>query len=204
MKKRNRILLGIATIWPIFYIGAFLLGMFVLMFTVGFGEAQSRGNSERVDLIQLEQKIRNRELKSLTFRGSELEATDRWDRRFYVQVTNESTRAELIRQGTELDPNGAPRVERVVEEPVRELPAIAAIGIVGFFAVHMFTVLLIMALTAFYIYLAVKSDRLDQTMKIVWTILIAMVGLLVMPAFWFLYVWRDPPVADSDSVRAQT
>jgi hypothetical protein len=62
----------------------------------------------------------------------------------------------------------------------------------GFFAVHILTIFLIMGLTAVYIYLAIKSERLDQTMKIVWTVLFCMMSFLAMPVFWYLYVWREP------------
>jgi hypothetical protein len=205
MKKSYKIFLGIATIWPVLYIVFFVLSIFSFMFFLPFSQGRSHQEFESIDLIQLEQKIRNGELQSLTVRGSEIEAVDReGDRRYEVQVTNERTKGEIIRQATEVDASGKPRVGKVMEEPARELPAIFPIGFMGLFAVHILTIFLIMGLTAFYIYLAVKSDRLDQTMKIVWTILICMMGLLAMPVFWFLYVWREPPVADPESALAKS
>jgi len=69
------------------------------------------------------------------------------------------------------------------------------IGSAGFIAAHLFTMLLSMGLMAFYIFRVVKSDRLDNTRKIIWTLLIFMAGAFAMPVFWYLHVWREQPVA---------
>jgi hypothetical protein len=166
------------------------------MFLAPFAHDPYNRDSQSIDLIQLEQKIQNGELKSLTIRGSEIEAIDRVGGREYnVQVTNERTKGEILRQAREIDAGGKPRVERVEEMSARSVPDIVPIGFLGLFAVHVFTMFVIMGLMALYIYLAVKSDRLDQTMKIIWTVLICMMGMFAMPVFWYLYVWRDPPAA---------
>jgi hypothetical protein len=46
-----------------------------------------------------------------------------------------------------------------------------------------------------YIILAVKNESLDQTMRIVWIVLFATMGVAVNPVYWYLYVWRQPPAA---------
>lgn len=66
------------------------------------------------------------------------------------------------------------------------------IGFLGFFAIHMLTILLIMGLIAFYIVRVFKTP-LDEAMKIMWTVLICMFGVFAMPVFWFMYIWREPP-----------
>src|SRR5687767_9230248 len=50
---------------------------------------------------------------------------------------------------------------------------LALVGVFGFFAVHMLTMLLIMGLMAFYIVRVFKTP-LEEAMKIMWTVLICM------------------------------
>ena len=54
-------------------------------------------------------------------------------------------------------------------------------------------------LAALYVILAVKSDRLDQTTRIIWIVLLCMMGMLAMPVYWYLYIWRDAPPASVPS-----
>lgn len=78
------------------------------------------------------------------------------------------------------------------QQPVS--PAIP-MGFIGLFAVHLLTMFVIMGLMAFYIVQVFKTERLDQAMKIMWTVLICMLGMFAMPVFWYLYIWREPTVA---------
>jgi hypothetical protein len=59
-----------------------------------------------------------------------------------------------------------------------------------------------MGLIPFYIVLVVKSDRLDETMRIVWVVLICMLGMFAMPVYWYLYVWRNGPPAGSVEISS--
>jgi ATP-dependent Zn protease len=193
MKKSTKILLGLATIWPVVYMLLFFLTIFSILVFSSFAQQRWNRNSQNIDLIQLEQKINNGELKSLTIRGSEITALDRLNGQEYrVQVTNDHTKAEILKQAREFDPNGKPRVERVDEESDGTFPTLFPIGFIVLFVVHLFTILLIMALMAYYIVQVVKTDRLDQTMKILWTVLICMVAIGAMPVYWYLYIWREP------------
>jgi ATP-dependent Zn protease len=126
MKKSTKILLGLATIWPVVYMLLFFLTIFgVLMFS-SFAQERSNRNSQSIDLIQLEQKIKNGELKSLTIRGSEMTAIDRLNGQEYrVQVTNDRTRDEILKQAREFDGSGKPRVERVDEESGGNSPTLS-------------------------------------------------------------------------------
>ena len=196
MKKSTKILLGLATIWPVVYMFLFFVTIFSFAIFFSFAQERSNRNSQSIDLIQLEQKINNGELKSLRIRGSEITAVDRLNGQEYdVQVANDRTKAEILKQARELDASGKPRVERVDEESGGTFPTLFPIGFIGLFVVHMFTILLIMALMAFYIVQVVRTDRLDQTMKILWTVLICMVAIGAMPVYWYLYIWREPAKA---------
>lgn len=196
MKKSKKILLGVATIWPVVYMLLFFLTIFSVLIFSSFAQERSSRNSQSIDLLQLEQKIKNGELKSLTIRGSEITAIDRLnDQEYRVQVTNDRTKAEILKQAREYDASGKPRVERVDEESGGTFPTLFPVGFIVLFVVHMFTILLILALMAFYIVQVVRTDRLDQTMKILWIVLICMVGMGAMPVYWYLYIWREPASA---------
>jgi hypothetical protein len=67
------------------------------------------------------------------------------------------------------------------------------LGFIGFFAVHMVTILGTLALTVFYIIRVFKTERLDQNMKIMWMLLLFFLGMVAQPVFWYLYIWRDSP-----------
>jgi ATP-dependent Zn protease len=194
----------------VIYIGLFFIAIFGLMFfsVSPFGNRSGR-SSEDIDLIQLERKIKNSELKQLTIKPSEIVALDRvGEREYRTWVTNESTRAEILKEARQVNANGQPRVPRVEEETGQ--PAVSPffpIGIVVLFCAHAFTILLSIALMPLYIILAVKSSALDQTMRIVWVILICMLGMFAMPVYWYLYIWRGAPpttsVPNSSNAREQ-
>jgi len=68
----------------------------------------------------------------------------------------------------------------------------------------MISIVIMMALLPLYIILAVKNKGLDETTRIVWVVLLATMGMLVNPVYWYLYVWKKRPasaqVAPSPSV----
>ena len=194
-KGSTKVLLGMATIWPVIYIALFILTIFSLVFLTTLAQDRSSPTSKNIDLIQLDRKIKNGELKQLTVRQSEIVALDRIGSREYrTEVTNESTRAEILKAARELDANGRPLVAKVEEQTDQPVSPLFPVGIVALFGAHMLTILLIMGLMPLYIILAVKSDRHDQTMRIIWVVLICMMGMLAMPVYWYLYVWREPSV----------
>lgn len=67
------------------------------------------------------------------------------------------------------------------------------IGFMGFFVLHMLTIMGTLALTVFYIIRVFKTEQLDQNMKIMWMLLLFFMGMLAQPVFWYLYIWRDAP-----------
>jgi len=191
--RRMKLILGGLTLWPIIYIPLFVILIFSGMFLgVLFDKPADR--SSRLDLIQLERKIQNGEIKELTISASEIRAIDRQGRSFETTADNDTTREEITRLARELDSNERPRVEKIEEntsEP-RENPLLI-VGFMLIFALHMFTILLSMVLMPLYIILAVKNEQLDQTMRIVWVILACTVGMLANPIYWYMYIWRAQP-----------
>lgn len=191
-KKPAKLSLGLLTIWPILYIPFFVLLIFSGMFLGVLFDEPSR-QSSRLDLIQLERKIQNGEIKELKVFSREIRATDRYGRHFETTVDNETTREEIIRQARELDSNQRPRVETIEEnssEP--KVNPIFPAGFILIFVLHMFTILLSFLLMPLYIILAVKNERLDQTMRIVWVVLACTVGMVSNAVYWYLYIWRRP------------
>lgn len=202
-KKSTKLLLGIGTIWPIVYMFVFIAGIFSIMFFIG-PETRSTRNTENIDLIQLERKIDRGELKELRFNQREVVAVDRVSGREYrTDLTNSVTRSELLAKAQEHDANGNPRVAKIEEEQEQTVPAGFPIAIVALFGAHLLTILLMLGLMPLYVILAVKSSRLDETMRIIWVVLICMLGFFAMPVYWYLHIWREPPVSLSPSDIAQ-
>jgi cell division protease FtsH len=73
-------------------------------------------NSQAIDLTQLEGKITTPgELKSLVVKQNEAIAVDRANNEFRVQLTNETTKAEILKEAREVV-NGTKRVDKVEDE----------------------------------------------------------------------------------------
>jgi hypothetical protein len=196
--RAPKVLLGVATIWPMVYMALFFVGILSMFLLMPFEQERSRRTCGDLDLLQLDRKIKNGELKQLTVRREEIMAMDRDGKcEYHIYVSNESTREEILRETRELDANGVPRVAKIEENtserpPAPAVSAIFSFGFFGFFVLHLLTILLTVLLMPFYIILAVKNERLDQTMRIIWVVLLCTLGLLANPVYWFLYVWRKP------------
>lgn len=199
-KRRNKLLLGLATIWPPVYMVLFMVGMFSMVILLPF--AADRDSGKRcggdVDLLQLDQRIKNGEIKQLTLRGTEIVAVDRAENCEYrVFTSNESSRQAILKDAREIV-NGVPRVEKVEEETGQsKVPFAFPVGIVLLFGAHFLTIILMMGLMPLYIILAVKDERHDQTMRIIWVVLFCTIGMFAMPIYWFLYVWRERGPGDA-------
>jgi cell division protease FtsH len=73
-------------------------------------------NTENIDLVQLDQKIMSGVVKQLTIKQSEAVAIDRdTAREYHVQLTNETAKNDLLKEGRELV-NGKARVDKVEDE----------------------------------------------------------------------------------------
>ncbi|HEV8589008.1 MAG TPA: ATP-dependent zinc metalloprotease FtsH [Pyrinomonadaceae bacterium] len=74
-------------------------------------------NTTNIDLTQLEQKLQQGQLSQLTVKTSEVTAVEKnTGKNFVVQLTNEHTKAEILKEARELDSNGNPKVGNVQEE----------------------------------------------------------------------------------------
>jgi len=65
------------------------------------------------------------------------------------------------------------------------------------FALHIFTMLLIMGLSIFYIVDIFKSNRVDKDKKALWAIVIFLGNMIAMPIYWYLYIWKEAAVVSN-------
>ena len=185
--------------WPVAYVFVFMLIIFSAVSYFTLRDLPSYPNTQNIDLLQLEQKIRDGELSQLTVKPTEIVSCDRsCECEYHTSVTSRATRAEILRQAREFDQNGKPRVPKVSEETSQPaLPLIPAVGFVALFGIHMISIMLMFVLLALYLVLAIKREAFDQTTRIMWIVLICLAGNLAMPVYWFLYVWRAEAPGDS-------
>lgn len=73
----------------------------------------------------------------------------------------------------------------------RELEPLFGIGFGLLFIVHMFTVFLSLGMTVFHVIHAVKNQRLESNMRVVWILLFFFVGIIAEPIYFYLEVWKD-------------
>lgn len=67
------------------------------------------------------------------------------------------------------------------------------IGFATIFALHLLTMLVIAALTVFYMVNIFKNDRVDKDKKVLWAIAIFLGNMIAMPIYWYLYFWKAQP-----------
>ena len=193
-RKSLKVLLGAATIWPIIYMIAFL----ALVISLIVVTERNRNPCGEIDILQLDRKIRDGEIRKLSIKSRQIVATDRNDGCTYeLFVPTSSSREDILRDAKEVI-NGKPRVEEIDENgsEAAEIPnpfsAILPVGFLVLMIFHLATVVLMTAQMPFYIILAVKNKRLQQTPMIVWIVLIALFSIFVTPVYWYLYIWRKP------------
>jgi hypothetical protein len=181
------------TIWPVVYVVLFVGTIFSGVFIVYNGGESTPRRGSYIDLIQLEKKIQNGEIKELKIRSGDFEAVDRDGQAFYTFVTNKSTREELIGQARAPGSDKLPRVSKIDEntsEPQENLALpFGFFVLVGF---HLLTIFLLFLLMPVYIILPLKNKRLDHNMRIVWVILACTVGIFSDVVYWYLHIWRTP------------
>jgi len=196
-KKSNKLLLLLATIWPVIYMVLFFAIVLSMISLTSLAGSSGHRNCGNLDALQLDQKIRDGEIKQLTLDGGTFVATSRLgDCEYEVFVNNQGSRELILKDARELV-NDRPRVDRIDANTSRPAmpPVFAALGFLGFFVVmilHLGTILLMTAQMPFYIVLAVKNDRLDQTKRIIWVVLFSVAAIFATPVYWYLHVWRAP------------
>lgn len=65
------------------------------------------------------------------------------------------------------------------------------------FALQWVLILALYGLTALFIVDLFRTERVPQDHRVLWLILLLVVGFLAMPVYWYLNVWRVPPAPPS-------
>jgi hypothetical protein len=64
---------------------------------------------------------------------------------------------------------------------------------------HLFTMLMMVALTTIYIVNVFRNDRVEKDKKVLWAVVLFMGNMIAMPIYWYLYIWREGPAGGSPS-----
>ena len=203
-KKSIKVLLGIATIWPIVYLVLFFAAILSIFIIIESPSHTARSRCGYLDQVQLEKKIKNNEVEELIVKPTEILVRSRVGRcEYWASVTQEETREAILKQARELNVDGKPRVPKISGESAPEVfSAGLPTAFIALFAVHTLTIFELLGLLAIYVALAVQNERLDQTMKIVWVVLLCTFGMFTMPVYWYQHVWRATPTAPDTTLSA--
>lgn len=79
-----------------------------------------------------------------------------------------------------------------MKSPPQEPPPALAAGFGVLFLAHCLTTFATFALIVVYVISVINNPRLDQTMRIIWILLVLLGSMISMPIYWYLYMWRDP------------
>jgi uncharacterized membrane protein YidH (DUF202 family) len=58
--------------------------------------------------------------------------------------------------------------------------------------IHLSVMLLMFGLLAFYVVFLFKTPAIRNDMKALWAVVLFFGGVVAMPVFWYLYVWKEP------------
>lgn len=138
-KTSTKVLLAIATIWPIIYIPLFIAAIFSMVLFLPAAE-RAKSSCGRLDVLQLDRKIRAGQIKELTIRSDEMVAKDRIGTCTYLTtVTEVASRQEILTGAREIV-DGRPRVEVIdVNTSQPEAPFFAPLGFGALMIAHMLT-----------------------------------------------------------------
>ncbi len=59
------------------------------------------------------------------------------------------------------------------------------------FPLHFLAIFGAIGLVMYYIYRVIKIDELEGRDMILWCVFLFMFSFLTLPAYWYLYIWRD-------------
>jgi hypothetical protein len=59
------------------------------------------------------------------------------------------------------------------------------------FPVHILTIFLIIGLQIYYIVDVFNNKRVGQDQRVIWVIALILGGMLAMPIYWYLNIWRE-------------
>src|SRR6185436_808336 len=97
-KKSTKVLLALATVWPPVYMVLFFLTIFSFILIAPFADSRANGDRKDINVLELDRKIRNGEIKELIVTEHEVIAIDRaTNRQYRSDVGRESSREEILK-----------------------------------------------------------------------------------------------------------
>lgn len=67
------------------------------------------------------------------------------------------------------------------------------------FPLHLLTMVVTLALMIFYIVNVFRNNLVQNDKKVLWTVVLFMGGMIAMPIYWYLYIWKEAPVFNNRS-----
>lgn len=64
-------------------------------------------------------------------------------------------------------------------------------AIMGFMALHLFTIATAIGLEIFYVIQIFRGGRVPKEKQIMWLALLGFLGLVTLPIFWYHYIWPE-------------
>jgi hypothetical protein len=64
-------------------------------------------------------------------------------------------------------------------------------SMIALFGLHGLTMLIGIFLFAFYIIHAARNTKIEGLEKIIWILIIAVVGFVTMPIYWYVHIWKE-------------
>lgn len=56
-------------------------------------------------------------------------------------------------------------------------------------------------LTVIYIIMMVKNENIQSDMRIIWVLVILFGGMIAMPIYWHLYIWKDKKINELSNIN---
>jgi drug/metabolite transporter (DMT)-like permease len=63
--------------------------------------------------------------------------------------------------------------------------------VMGFMALHLFTIATAIGLEIFYVIQIFRGGRVPKEKQIMWLALLGFLGLVTLPIFWYYYIWPE-------------
>lgn len=82
----------------------------------------------------------------------------------------------------------------IAGNPGGDLGPIGGLLFMFFFLIHFLTVLLAIGLQVYYIINVFRNGNVDKDQQIVWVLALFFGGIIAMPIYWYMNIWKAPSV----------
>jgi len=77
-------------------------------------------------------------------------------------------------------------------------PDLAGASFIVLFAMHAFTILMMLCLMVYYVLHALDNENLDDksNKRLLWVLILFFGNMIAMPIYFYRYIWKTPPAPD--------